>query len=84
MAEGQGAKIGWVFDNCIHLDPKAGVSVIKSLSSSNGNFLGSTERTLAKALREANMLTKCDADLTQMKTSVNGRSGINPTFKGWC
>ncbi|MDC0541435.1 DNA primase, partial [Paracoccaceae bacterium] len=72
-AEGQGAKIGWVFDDCIHLDPKAAVSVIKALSSSNGNYLGSTERSLAKALREANMLAKCDADRNLTKTSVEGR-----------
>ena len=72
-AEGQGSKIGWVFDDCIHLDPKAAVSVIRSLSSSNGNYLGSTERTLAKALREANMLAKCDADRNLTKTSVEGR-----------
>lgn len=83
MAGGQGPKIGWVFYNCIHLDLEAAVSVIKSLSSSNGNFLGSTERALAKALREENMLTKCYADRTLMKASVDGQSSINPTSKGW-
>ena len=71
-AEGQGAKIGWVFDDCIHLDPKAAVSVIKALSSSNGNYLGSTERALTKALREANMLAKCDADRPTTKVTVEG------------
>ena len=81
--DAQGPKIGWVFDDCIHLDPKAAVSVIKSLFSSNGNFLGSTERALSKALREENMLTKCYADRTLMKASVDGQSSINPTSKGW-
>ena len=53
-------------------EPRAAVSVIRSLSSSNGNYLGSTERALTKALREANMLAKCDADRPTTKVTVEG------------
>ena len=71
--DGQGPRIGWVVDDCVYLDPKAALSVIKPLSSQIGNYLGSSERAISKALQEANMLAKCDADRNLTKTSVEGR-----------
>ena len=71
--DGQGPRIGWVVDDCVYLDPKAALSVIKPLSSQIGNYLGSSERAISKALQEANMLAKYEAGRTTTKVTVEGR-----------
>ena len=70
---GQGAKIGWIDGNEILLDMKATLSVIKPLSTRVGNYLGSSERAINKALFEAGMLAKCDEGRHKTKVSVEGR-----------
>ena len=71
--DGQGPRIGWADDDHVYLDSKAAISIIKPLSSQIGNYLGSSERSISKALREANMLEKCDTDRTTLKVTVEGR-----------
>ena len=71
--EGQGTKIGWIFNESICLDMKAALSVIKPLSTRLGNHLGSSERAINKALYEAGMLAKCDEGRHKTKVSVEGR-----------
>jgi hypothetical protein len=71
--DGQGPRIGWLDDDCVYLDPKAALSVIKPLSSQIGNYLGSSERAISKALQEANMLAKYEAGRTTTKVTVEGR-----------
>ena len=71
--EGQGPKIGWTFNEKIHLDMKAALSVIKTFSTRLGNYLGSSERAISKALFEAGMLAKHDKGRHTAKVTVEGR-----------
>jgi hypothetical protein len=52
---------------------KATLTVIKAFSNQIGNYLGSTERAISKALKEADMLAKCDKDRTTVKITAEGR-----------
>ena len=70
---GQGSKIGWIDGNEILLDMTATLSVLKPLSTRLGNYLGSSERAINKALFEAGMLAKCDEGRHKTKVSVEGR-----------
>ena len=71
--EGLGVKVGWIDDQTIYLDPNAALSVVKAYSSQIGNYLGSSERALAKALKEAHFLIKCDPGRNTAKVTVEGR-----------
>ena len=70
---GQGSKIGWIFEKEIHLDMKAALIVIKTFSTRLGNYLGSSERAISKALLEAGMLAKHDKGRHTAKVTVEGR-----------
>ena len=70
---GQGSKIGWIFEKEIHLDMKAALIVIKTFSTRLGNYLGSSERAISKALFEAGMLAKHDKGRHTAKVTVEGR-----------
>ena len=68
--DGQGPKIGWVDYDCVYLDPQAALSIVKQLSFQIGNYLGSSERAISKALLEANMLAKYEVGRTTTKVTV--------------
>lgn len=70
--EAMGTRIGWVEGDVLYIDPSAILSVIKALSSSLDNHLGSSERAIAKSLREAGLLIKCDKGRNTAKVSVLG------------
>jgi hypothetical protein len=70
--DGQGPKIGWVTDYYVYIDIKAALIVIKPLSTQIGNYLGSSERAIKKALLEAGMLVKYDQGRTTTKVTVEG------------
>ena len=46
--------------------------MIKALSSNLDNHLGSSERAIAKSLREAGLLSRCDKGRNTAKVSVLG------------
>lgn len=46
--------------------------MIKALASGLDNHLGSSERALAKSLREAGLLSRCDKGRNTTKVSVLG------------
>jgi hypothetical protein len=54
--EGQGVKVGWMNDKHVFIDVTAAQKVIKQLSQATGNYLGSSDRAITKALYEAKML----------------------------
>jgi hypothetical protein len=71
-AEAMGTRIGWVDGEELFIDPSASLSVIKALSSNLDNHLGSSERAIAKSLREAGLLSRCDKGRNTAKVSVLG------------
>lgn len=71
-AEAMGTRIGWVDGEELFIDPSTSLSVIKALSSNLDNHLGSSERAIAKSLREAGLLSRCDRGRTTAKISVLG------------
>ncbi|EAQ05553.1 DUF927 domain-containing protein [Yoonia vestfoldensis] len=70
--EAMGTRIGWVDGEELYLDPTASLSVIKALASGLDNHLGSSERAIAKSLREAGLLSRCDKSRNTTKVSVLG------------
>lgn len=70
--EAMGTRIGWVDDDALYIDPSAALSVVKALSSNLDNHLGSSERAIAKSLREAGLLLRCDKGRNTAKVSVLG------------
>lgn len=46
--------------------------MVKALSSALDNHLGSSERAIAKSLREAGLLSRCDKGRNTAKVSVMG------------
>jgi hypothetical protein len=71
--EGQGACIGWVDGDALYIEPRAALSVIKSVSTSLGDHLGTTERALGKALREGGLLQRYDDGRNTTKMSLAGQ-----------
>ena len=71
-AQAMGTRIGWIDGDNLYIDPSAALSVIKALSSNLDNHLGSSERAIAKSLREAGLLIKCDKGRNTAKVSVLG------------
>ena len=71
-SEAMGTRIGWVDGEELFIDPSASLSVIKALSSNLDNHLGSSERAIAKSLREAGLLSRCDRGRNTAKISVLG------------
>ncbi|WP_445942693.1 DUF927 domain-containing protein, partial [Roseicyclus sp.] len=70
--EAMGTRIGWVEGDALYIDPSAALGVIKALSSNLDNHLGSSERAIAKSLREAGLLSRCDKGRNTAKVSVLG------------
>jgi hypothetical protein len=70
--ESMGTRIGWVDGEELYIDPSAALSVIKALASGLDNHLGSSERAIAKSLREAGLLSRCDKGRNTAKVSVLG------------
>lgn len=70
--EAMGTRIGWVNGDELYIDPNASLTVIKALASGLDNHLGSSERAIAKSLREAGLLLKCDRGRNTNKISVMG------------
>jgi hypothetical protein len=70
--EAMGTRIGWVDGEELYIDTTASLSVIKALASGLDNHLGSSERAIAKSLREAGLLSRCDKGRNTTKVSVLG------------
>lgn len=70
--EALGTRIGWVDGDALYIDPSAALGVVKALSSNLDNHMGSSERAIAKSLREAGLLIKCDKGRNTAKISVLG------------
>ena len=70
--EAMGTRIGWVDGEELYIDPTASLSVIKALASGLDNHLGSSERAIAKSLREASLISRCDKGRNTTKVSVLG------------
>ncbi len=70
--EGQGAKVGWISDECIYLDLTATQSVLKKLSGTAGNYLGSSDSAIQKALFEAGLLTDKSKNRYTKKVTLEG------------
>lgn len=71
-AEAMGVRVGWVDDELIYIDPNAALSVVKAIASGLDNHLGSSDRAIAKSLREAGLLVRCDKGRNTAKVSVLG------------
>ncbi|MBF9023282.1 DNA primase [Rhodobacterales bacterium FZCC0069] len=67
-----GARIGWIDKNNLYLDPNASLAVVKALASDLDNHIGVSERSIAKSLREAGLLDRCDKGRNTLKVSVGG------------
>jgi hypothetical protein len=70
---GQGPKVGWIRDEQILLDFSAAQKVVKQLSQATGNYLGSSDRAISKALYEAKMLADASKDRLTIKATVEGQ-----------
>ena len=71
--EGQGVKVGWMNDKHVFIDVTAAQKVVKQLSQAAGNYLGSSDRAVVKALYEANMLADVSRDRLTIKVTVEGQ-----------
>ena len=71
--EGQGVKVGWMNDKHVFIDVTAAQKVVKQLSQAAGNYLGSSDRAVIKALYEANMLAEVSKDRLTIKVTVEGQ-----------
>ena len=70
--EAMGTRIGWVDGEALYIDPTASLSVVKTMSSALDNHLGSSDRAIAKGLRETGLLSHCDKGRNTTKVSVLG------------
>ena len=59
--------------NFLYLDPNAAIAVAKALSSKTGNHIGSSERALSKALKEAGLLARVDDGRATTKVTLAGQ-----------
>ncbi len=71
--DAKGARIGYVDRNFLYLDPNAAIAVAKALSSKTGNHIGSSERALSKALKEAGLLARVDDGRATTKVTLAGQ-----------
>lgn len=71
-AEAMGTRIGWIDGDTLYIDPSAALGVVKALASNLDNHLGSSERAIAKSLREEGLLIKCDKGRNTAKVKVLG------------
>lgn len=71
-ARPQGDRIGWVDATQLYVDPKAALSLIKKMSNDVGNYLGSSDRAISKALKEAAWLAKTDEKRNTLKVTCEG------------
>lgn len=70
--ESQGPKIGWVGHDIIYLDMIAALRIAKQVSNSTGDYLGSSEGAIKKALHEAGMLADAEKDRHEKKVTIEG------------
>lgn len=68
----RGDRIGWVDATHLHVDPKGALALIKKMSNELGNYLGSSDAAISRALREAGWLAKTDKDRNTVKVSCEG------------
>ncbi|EDM69990.1 DNA primase domain protein [Roseobacter sp. AzwK-3b] len=68
-ARPQGDRIGWVDDSHLYVDSKAALSLIKKMSNDVGNYLGSSDRAISKALKEAGWLAKTEEKRNTFKVT---------------
>ena len=71
--EGQGRRIGWVDGESIYIHPGNSLSVVKPMSTSIGNYLGSSQTAIGKALKEEGFLVKWDKERNTEKVTVGGK-----------
>lgn len=71
-AEAMGQRIGWSDRDYLYLDPNSSLGIVKHLSTSLDNHLGSSERTISKSLRESNLLMRCDKGRNTAKVRILG------------
>ena len=71
--ESQGVKVGWINNKYALIDLTAAQKVVKQLSQASGNYLGSSDRAVVKALKEANMLAEVSKDRLTIKVTVEGQ-----------
>jgi hypothetical protein len=79
--EAMGSRIGWVDGDALYIDPTTSLSVVKSLSSVLDNHLGSSDRAIAKGLREAGLLSQFDKGRNTAKVSVLGARRLVYAFR---
>ena len=72
FAKPQGDRIGWVDDTHLYVDPKAALALIKKMSNDVGNYLGSSDRAISKALKEAGWLAKTEENRNTFKVTCEG------------
>ena len=70
--ESQGSHIGWVDNGSIYLNPQPALSVIKTLSNQVGDHLGSSVKTIGKALKEAGKLQNYNKGEVTRKVTILG------------
>lgn len=68
----QGSRIGWVDGTHLYIDPKGALGLIKKMSNELGNYLGSSDAAISRALKEAGWLAKTDKDRNTFKVSCEG------------
>ena len=70
--ESQGPRIGWVGHGVIYLDMIAALRIAKQVSNSTGDYLGSSEAAIKKALSEAGMIADAEKDRHEKKVTILG------------
>lgn len=70
--EPQGPKIGWVGHGVIYLDMIAALRIAKQVSNSTGDYLGSSEGAIKKALSESGMIADAEKDRFEKKVTIEG------------
>lgn len=68
----RGDRIGWVDATHLYVDPKGALALIKRMSNELGNYLGSSDAAISRALKEAGWLAKTDKDRNTVKVSCEG------------
>lgn len=71
-ARAQGDRIGWVDETHLYIAQQPALSLIKKMSSEVGNYLGSSNGAISKALKEAGWLVKTDEKRNTLKVSCEG------------
>lgn len=68
----RGDRIGWVDATHLYVDPQGALALIKRMSGELGNYLGSSDAAISRALKEAGWLAKTDKDRNTFKVSCEG------------